>query len=49
MSAREVDRNFFKEVPKPLIRDLYDKIYKIDFDMFGYEYPNDQISMGSDW
>ena len=48
MSTREVDRNFFKKVPKPLIQDLYDKIYKVDFDMFGYEYPNEQISMGND-
>ena len=48
MTTNEVDKNFFKEIPRRLIKQLYDKIYKVDFEMFGYKYPFQQIQMGSE-
>jgi hypothetical protein len=36
----------FSHVPKSLILDLYTKIYKIDFDMFAFPYPEKFIKMG---
>jgi hypothetical protein len=36
----------FSQVPKSLILDLYTKIYKIDFDMFAFPYPEKFIRMG---
>ena len=48
MTTNEVDKNFFKEIPRRLIKQLYDKIYKVDFEMFGYKYPSEQIQMGSE-
>ena len=48
MTTNEVDKNFFKEIPRRQIKKLYDKIYKVDFEMFGYKYPFEQIQMGSE-
>ena len=39
---------FFEKVPQTLIRKLYDDIYKTDFEMFGYKYPQEYINMGYD-
>ena len=46
LDALEVDRQFFSKVPKNLIKQLYDNIYKPDFEMLGYEYPHKYIHMG---
>ena len=46
LDALEVDRQFFSKVPKNLIKQLYDNIYKPDFEMLGYEYPQKYIDMG---
>ena len=42
----ETERKFFSQIPKTLIRQLYEEVYKVDFDMLGYEYPSDYIEMG---
>ena len=44
----EVDRLFYKQLPKNLIKQLYDTIYEPDFQMLGYEYPQKYIDMGHD-
>ena len=44
----DIDEQFFKQLPKDLIKQLYDKIYQPDFEMLGYEYPNEYINMGYD-
>ena len=46
LDALEVDRLFFKQLPKNLIKQLYDKIYEPDFQMLGYKYPQKYIDMG---
>ena len=46
LTPLEVDQQFFKMLPKSVIKQLYDKIYKPDFEMFGYEYPQEYINMG---
>ena len=42
----EVDRQFYMQLPKDLIRELYDIVYEPDFQMLGYEYPQEYIDMG---
>ena len=44
----DIDRQFFEKLPKDLIKQLYDNIYKPDFEMLGYEYPTEYINMGYD-
>ena len=44
----DIDEQFFKQLPKDVIKQLYDKIYKPDFEMLGYEYPTEYINMGYD-
>ena len=44
----EIDRQFFRQRPKELIKKLYDDIYKPDFEMLGYKYPQKYINMGYD-
>ena len=44
----EVDRQFYMQIPKELIRQLYDIVYEPDFQMLGYEYPQEYIDMGYD-
>ena len=39
---------FYSQIPKKLIKQLYDDIYKPDFEMFRYEYPQQYIDMGYD-
>ena len=39
---------FYAQLPKHLIRQLYDDIYRPDFEMLGYEYPQKYIEMGYD-
>ena len=41
-----VEKEFFRLLPKSMIMELYEKIYKIDFEMLGYSYPQEQIDMG---
>ena len=48
LDAIEIDQLFYKKLPKNLIEQLYDNIYKTDFEMFGYEYPQEYIDMGYD-
>ena len=48
LDAIEIDRLFYKKLPKKLIKKLYDNIYKTDFEMLGYEYPQEYIDMGYD-
>ena len=40
-------KNFFSQIPKNLIEQLY-SAYKIDFEMFNYSRPDDIIAMGLD-
>jgi hypothetical protein len=40
------EESFFKSVSQPLITDLYEKVYKPDFELLSYPYPNDYIKMG---
>ena len=40
--------DFYSQIPKKLIKQLYDDIYKPDFEMFRYEYPQQYIDMGYD-
>ena len=44
--ALEIDREFYRQIPKKSIKQLYDKIYATDFQMFGYKYPQEYIDMG---
>ena len=44
----EIDRQFFTQLSKDLITELYEVIYKPDFEMLGYEYPYEYIDMGLD-
>ena len=46
LDALEVDQLFYKQLPKYLVKQLYDKIYEPDFQMLGYEYPQKYIDMG---
>lgn len=41
-----IEKKFFSQVPKFMIKQLYHKIYKIDFEMLGYIYPQQHIDMG---
>jgi hypothetical protein len=41
-----IDRLFYSQLPKYLIKQLYDTIYEPDFQMLGYEYPQEYIDMG---
>ena len=43
-----IDREFYSQLPKKLIKQLYDTIYEVDFQMLGYEYPQEYINMGHD-
>ena len=36
------------QLPKDHIRELYDIVYEPDFQMLGYEYPQEYIDMGLD-
>ena len=40
------EEEFFESVSKNLIRDLYEVVYKADFEMLSYQFPNDYIRMG---
>ena len=42
------NKYFFEKVPRTLIKKLYDDVYKTDFEMFGYKYPQEYIDMGYD-
>ena len=44
--AFSIDRRFYSELPRYLIKQLYDAIYEPDFRMLGYEYPQQYIDMG---
>jgi len=48
LGALEIDRQFYRQLPKKSIKQLYDKIYATDFQMFGYNYPQEYIAMGHD-
>ena len=59
MSRRDNDRKLgqtdddrvkdvFSKVPKSMITDLYNQVFKVDFDMFGFPFPDDYIQMGHD-
>ena len=48
LDALEVDREFYCQPPKNSIEQLYDTIYATDFQMLGYEYPQQYIDMGID-
>ena len=48
MDALGIDRQFYSQLPKNLIKQLYDTIYEPDFQMLGYEYPQEYIDMGLD-
>ena len=41
------EEEFFKSVSKNLIRDLYEVVYKADFEMLSYRFPIDYIQMGN--
>ena len=45
MSLMRANKIFFNQVPQRLTEDLY-QLYKIDFDLLGYEYPQHYINMG---
>ena len=38
---------FFSQLPKSFIKRLYD-YYKVDFEMFGYDFPQTYIDLGTD-
>lgn len=40
------EEDFFKSVSQTLITDLYEKVYKPDFELLSYPHPNDYIKMG---
>ena len=40
------EEDFFKSVSQTLMTDLYEKVYKPDFELLSYEYPNAYIKMG---
>ena len=46
LSSMEIDQQFFSKLPKDLIKQLHDNIYQPDFEMLGYEYPQEYIDMG---
>ena len=46
LDALEIDRQFYSQLPKKSIKQLYDKIYGTDFQMLGYKYPQEYIDMG---
>ena len=48
LDALEIDRLFYSQLPKDLIKQLYDNIYEPDFQMLGYKYPQEYINMGID-
>ena len=41
-----MEKEFFQQVPKDLIRRLYNDVYRDDFQMFGFDYPQNYIDMG---
>jgi hypothetical protein len=45
-NSSEVDLLFYSQLPKNIIKQLYDTIYETDFQMLGYEYPQEYIDMG---
>ena len=47
-NSLEIDKQFYSKLPKVLIQKLYYKIYETDFQMLGYEYPDEYIEMGYD-
>jgi hypothetical protein len=46
INSSEVDLLFYTQLPKNIIKQLYDTIYETDFQMLGYEYPQEYIDMG---
>lgn len=46
VNSSEVDLLFYTQLPKIIIKQLYDTIYEPDFQMLGYEYPQEYIDMG---
>ena len=40
------EKDFFKSVPQQLIKDLYERVYKPDFELLGYPKPTNYIAMG---
>ena len=47
-NALEKDREFYCQLPKKSIKQLYEEIYATDFQMLGYKYPQEYIDMGRD-
>ena len=43
--VEKIEREFFSKLSKAVIRKLY-SVYKIDFEMLQYEYPQRYINMG---
>ena len=43
---KEAERVFFKQVPQSLIKLLYYYVYKTDFELLGYAFPQEYINMG---
>ena len=41
------DGFFFPRISKSLITQLYEEVYKVDFKMFAYPYPQQYIEMGT--
>ena len=46
LDSLEIDKQFYSQLPKDLIKELYDNIYEPDFQLLGYEYPQEYIDMG---
>ena len=48
LDALDRNQQFYSQLPKKSIKQLYDKIYATDFQMLGYNYPQEYIAMGHD-
>ena len=48
LDALDRNQQFYRQLPKKSIKQLYDKIYATDFQMLGYKYPQEYIDMGHD-
>ena len=45
VDVKNIEREFFSKLSKELIRKLY-AVYKIDFELLQYDYPQAYIDMG---
>ena len=45
ITRKKLLKNFYNRLPKKIIKQLY-SVYKIDFEMFQYVYPQEYIDMG---